>query len=81
MKTQEELIQIWGNDLFETFGHHIDNEGWLTADWTKIIEDEIPKWDDNFHDNEEYGDAYMRMYQIDYEENEDKTKIRRIDND
>lgn len=81
MKTQEELIQIWGDDLFETFGHHFDNEGWLTVDWTQIIEDEIPKWDEDFNDNEEYKEAFIHMYQIDSEYNENKTKIRRTDND
>lgn len=79
MKTEQELREIWGNDLYETFGNHIDEEGWLTSDWHLIIEEGIPKYDKNMRDNEDYTLAYGRMYNIDFEENEDQTKIRRTD--
>lgn len=79
MKTQEKLIEIWGEDLYKTFGHHIDDDGWLTSDWHKIIEDEIPRWDNNLLDNEEYGLTYGRMYNIDFEDSNCGTKIRRTD--
>lgn len=80
MNQEEKLITIWGRDLYNTFGHHMDNEGWLSADWHLIIEEEIPRWDKTTHvDNEEYSLSYGRMYNIEYEENADSTKIRRTD--
>lgn len=80
MTQEEKLVSIWGRDLYETFGHHMDSEGWLTADWQNIIEDEIPRYDkDTLRDNDEYSLAYGRMYNIDFESNEDETQIRRKD--
>jgi hypothetical protein len=79
MKTTEEIKAIWGEDLFETFADHFDEEGWLPAEWPTILERELKDWDEHFRDTHEKSTAYGRMYNIDFEENEDGTKIRRID--
>lgn len=80
MDYEEKLVAIWGRDLYNTFGHHMNEDGWLTAEWPLIIEKEIPRWDnETLIDNEEYSLAYGRMYNIDFEESEDLTLIRRTD--
>jgi len=80
-KLEQKLVSIWGRDLYDLFGHHMDEEGWLTSDWHLIIDEEIPRYHkDTLRDNELYSFAYGRMYNIDYEVNSDETKIRRTDN-
>lgn len=75
----DQNIKIWGEELFQIFGDHIDNEGWLTEDWSEIIEEELSDWDENYNDTNKKRSAYGLMYNIDFEYNNDGTKIRRID--
>jgi hypothetical protein len=69
---------LWGADLFGVFGNHINEQGWLTSDWADILEEEVPKWDKDYVDNPLYGATYSRMYNTDFEDNEDETLIRPI---
>lgn len=70
--------ELWGSDLFNAFSDHINEDGWLTADWAKILEDNFSNWDKNYNDTNEKKDLYSLMYNLDYEENEDGTLIRPI---
>lgn len=76
--TTEEIKELWGEELFDVFADHIDEEGFLTNDWGNIIENEIPKFDKNWNDNPKYTDTYQRMYLIDIENNSDQTRIRPV---
>jgi hypothetical protein len=72
--------KLYGKDLFHVFAEHINEEGWLTSDWGQIIEDEVPRYDEDFNDNPLHGETYNRMYILEYEENEDETMIRPLPN-
>lgn len=74
--SRDEIQQLYGEELFNVLKEHIDEEGWITTNWHEIIEDEIPRFDENYNDNPVYRDTYQRMYYHDFEENEDKTRIR-----
>jgi len=76
--TEEQIIKLWGEDLYNVFSDHINDEGWLTENWADIIEEEIPKFDEDWNDNELYTDTYGSMYNIEFESNEDETLIRPI---
>lgn len=66
--------ELWGDDLFSVFGEHIDENGWLTADWAPILEAKVPKWDSDYNDNPEHANTYSRMYNLDFQYNEDKIR-------
>lgn len=72
----EKNEKLWGEDLWNVFGNHINEEGWLTSEWQNIIEDEIPKYDKNYNDNPLHKGTYGRMYSLEYEESEDGLMIR-----
>lgn len=74
----EEIKELWGEELFNVFADHLDSEGWLTENWAYIVEDNLSDWDEDFNDTNEKREVYGLMYNIDFEYNEDKTKIRRI---
>lgn len=67
MKT-EKLKDLWGEELFNVFANHIDEDGCLTESWAEIIENEIPKFDDDYNDNPLYRETYSRMYNMEFEE-------------
>ncbi|RWX03390.1 hypothetical protein [Flavobacterium cerinum] len=73
---EQQLIELWGEDLYNVFADHIDENGWLTSEWQNIIEAEIKRFDEDFNDNPLYKDTYGRMYNVDFEESEDGTLIR-----
>lgn len=77
--TAKQIEKIWGEKLFNIFKDYFDDEGWLTEKWGEIIEGNLSDWDDDFNDINEKKHAYGLMYNIDFEYNEDQTKIRRID--
>ena len=77
--TTKQKKQIWGEELFKVFAEHIDEKGWITSDWCEIIEDEIPQFDEDYNDNPIYKQTYQMMYNVEFEYNEDETKIRPID--
>lgn len=68
--TQEDIKELWGEDLYSVFANHINQEGWLTEDWSDIIENEIPKFDKDYNDNPLFKETYERMYNLDYIESE-----------
>lgn len=68
--------ELWGEDLYKVFRNHINEDGWLTSDWSDILEEKVPKLDDDYNTNPENGDTYNRMYNLEYEENQDGTMIR-----
>lgn len=72
--------KLWGEDLFYIFHNHIDSQGWLTSDWARIIEEEVPRFDKGYNDNPLYQNSYSKMYSLDFEDNEDESKIRPINN-
>ncbi|WP_313138426.1 hypothetical protein [Myroides sp.] len=76
--TTEEIKELWGEELYNVFEQHIDDEGFLTEKWANIIEDNLSDWDEDFNDTNEKKEVYGLMYNIDFEYNEDKTKIRKI---
>lgn len=76
MENQNNNEELWGEDLYKVFTNHINDQGWLTSNWANIIEDEVPRWDDDYIDNPEYSDTYSRMYNLEYEESEDGKLIR-----
>lgn len=76
--TTEEIKELWGEELYNVFEQHIDDEGFLTLKWANIIEDNLSDWDEDFNDTNEKKHVYGLMYNIDFEYNEDKTKIRKI---
>lgn len=78
-KTIEELKELWGEELFSVFAEHIDQNGWLTSDWARILEQEVPRLDEDYNDNPEYSDTYSRMYNKDFEESQDGLLLRPID--
>ena len=75
-----DVKKLWGENLFLVFAEHINEEGWLTSEWGYILEDEVPKWDKDFNDIPLNRETYSRMYNLDYEENEDETLIRPLPN-
>jgi hypothetical protein len=68
--------ELWGADLYAVFHHHIDKKGWLTSDWATIIENTVPRFDKNYNDNPLYSETYSRMYNLEFEDSEDKSMIR-----
>lgn len=76
--TTEEIKELWGDELFNVFADHIDEDGFLTNDWHLIIENEIPKFDNDWNDNPKHTETYQRMYLLDTEKNSDGTKIRPV---
>jgi len=68
--TNEQLKELWGDELFNVFADHITEDGWLTKDWNQIIENEIPRFDKDYNDNEKYTDSYQRMYLLNYVESD-----------
>lgn len=76
----EEIKKLWGKDLFKVFRNHINEEGWLTEDWSEIIENEVPKFDENWNDNELYKEIYIIMNTNDFEISGDGKFIKPIYN-
>lgn len=76
--TYEEKKELWGEDLFNVFAGAINEEGWLTSDWGEIIEEEIPRLDEDYNDNPQYSETYSRMYNLDHEESDCGKFIRPI---
>ncbi len=68
--------ELWGADLYAVFSRHINKKGWLSSEWAKVIENEVPRFDGNYNDNPVYKSTYNRMYNIDFEESEDGLMIR-----
>jgi len=77
---EKDIKEIWGNELYKVFKQHIDEEGWLTSQWADIIEDEIPKYDEDYNKNVLFESTYQRMYYLDMEHNFDYTKVRPLPN-
>lgn len=73
-----DVKKLWGEDLYNVFAEHIDDEGWLPAEWSPIIENEVPRLDKYYNDNPEYARAYSAMYHMDFEDSQDGTKIRPV---
>lgn len=74
--TTEQIQDLWGEDLYKVFGNYIDEEGWLTEEWGKIVEENLSDWDKDYNDNDEKKDVYRIMYSIEFEDDETETKIR-----
>lgn len=74
----EEIQELWGEDLFKVFAGALNEEGWLTSDWNEIIEEEIPRLDEDYNDNPKYADTYQRMHMMDFEDSEDGKMIRPV---
>lgn len=73
----EEIKELWGEELFDAFADHIDEEGFLTNDWADILEKKYP--DHTFYDKPEIKEnIYSRMYNLDAEENAEGTKHRPV---
>ena len=75
---QFEIKKLWGEDLYNAFSAHINEDGWLTHDWATILEDNFSNWDENMNDTNILSDLYSKMYNIDFEENADETMIRPV---
>jgi len=71
--TSKDIKKLWGDELYDVFAEHINEDGWLTEDWVDIIESEIPRFDSDWNDNPVYKDTYQRMYMLDMVSNEDET--------
>ena len=39
--TTEQKKELWGEELFNAFANHIDENGWLTEDWAGILDKEM----------------------------------------
>lgn len=72
-----QIEELWGEELFDVFADHIDDEGFLTNDWSEIIENKYP--DHTYYMTPEIKEnIYSRMYNLDTEENSEGTKHRPI---
>lgn len=71
----EQIKELWGEDLYNVFAEHIDEYGRLTAEWQNIIENEIPRFDKHYNDNPLFKETYGRMYCLEYEVLENETLI------
>ncbi|MBP1165028.1 hypothetical protein JOE44_001912 [Chryseobacterium sp. PvR013] len=69
MKKQD-LKELWGEELFNAFADHIDNDGWLTENWAPILEENYSDWDKDYNDTGEKSNLYSRMYIQDFEKKE-----------
>jgi len=78
--TEAQLIELWGENLYNVFAEHINSDGWLTSKWADILEDEeiVKRFDDDYNDNPLFTDTYGRMYNVDWEFSTDETLIRPI---
>lgn len=69
MKTKD-LKELWGEELYNAFADHIDEEGWLTENWGPILEEGFSDWDADYNDTNEKSNLYTRMYIQDFEKKE-----------
>ena len=76
--TTEQKKELWGEELFNAFAEHIDENGWLTEDWGEILDKEMPDFDEDYNDNENKKEVFSRMYNLDYEESEDGSMLRPV---
>lgn len=76
--TNQEIKNLWGEELFRVFADDLDDEGWLTEDWAMIVDEKVSNWDEDFNDTNEQKEIFSLMYNIEFEYNQDKTKIRRV---
>lgn len=74
--TTEQKTELWGEELLEAFGDHINDEGWLTSDWAQILEDNFSNWDSDFNDTNEKKQLFGLMYNLDFEESADGNYVR-----
>ncbi|WP_139420944.1 hypothetical protein [Chryseobacterium mulctrae] len=73
---QEQIKEMWGDKLYNAFANYINDEGWLIGNWAAILENDFSDWDNNYNDTNEKSNLYSRMYNLDYEVNEDSSGIR-----
>ena len=76
--TTEQKKELWGEELFNAFANHIDENGCLTEDWAGILDKEMPDFDEDYNDNENKKEVFRRMYNLDYEESEDGLMLRPV---
>lgn len=76
--TTEKKKELWGEELFNAFANHIDENGWLTEDWAGILDKEMPDFDEDYNDNENKKEVFRRMYNLDYEESADGSMLRPV---
>lgn len=58
----EEIKELWGEDLFNVFESNLNEDGWLTDHWVKIIEEK--KYDTIKQD------VYSRIFFLELESKE-----------
>lgn len=73
-----EIEKLWGEELYNAFSNHINEDGWLTSNWAPILEDNFSNWDENYKDTNILSNLYSKMYNMDFEENEEEALIRPV---
>ena len=72
------IKELWGSYLYSRLLPWIDEEGYIENDWVQLIEENYSDWDADYNDTNELKEIYQRMYQLNFEDNEEKTKIRPV---
>lgn len=74
--TNKELQVLWGDILYKAFKNNINEDGWLTNDWSEILEYNFSDWDDHYNDTNTKSRLYQQMYLTDFDDNFDNTMIK-----